>query len=129
MARLRSITARDAPRNTATPFTWGCDSGILVSAGQGMISLTFSRLIAISLPLRKVNSRSESESARALFDDIKTFWRGSDTGLSTWNRNSVIAAAPFLVSDYVYFNPSRLAIRPRLARSSPSSRAALAQLC
>jgi hypothetical protein len=30
-------------------------------------------LIAISLPLRKVNSRSESESARALLEDIKTF--------------------------------------------------------
>ncbi|MFD2884754.1 hypothetical protein ACFS4T_28890 [Pseudomonas lini] len=43
----------------------------MVSGGQGMISLTFSRLIAISLPLRKVNSRSESESARALLEDIK----------------------------------------------------------
>jgi hypothetical protein len=30
-------------------------------------------LIAISLPLRKVNSRSERESARALLEDIKTF--------------------------------------------------------
>ena len=63
----------EAPRNVAMPFTCGCDSGSLVSGGQGMISLTFSRLIAISLPLRKVNSRSESESARALLEDIKTF--------------------------------------------------------
>ncbi|AXP05159.1 hypothetical protein DZG01_20150 [Pseudomonas fluorescens] len=28
-----------------------------------------------------------------------------------------------------YFRPSRFAIRPRFARSRPSSRAALAQLC
>jgi len=55
------------------PLTWGWDSGSLVSGGQGMISLTFSRLMAISLPLRKVKSRSESESARALVVDIKTF--------------------------------------------------------
>ncbi|TKK13945.1 hypothetical protein PflCFBP13510_02690 [Pseudomonas fluorescens] len=29
----------------------------------------------------------------------------------------------------LYLRPSRLAMRPRLARSRPSSRAALAQLC
>jgi hypothetical protein len=38
-----------------------------------MISLTLSKLMAISLPLRNVNSRSESEFARALFEDISTF--------------------------------------------------------
>jgi len=70
MARLRSITDSDAPRNTAMPFTLGWDSGILVSGGQGMISLTLSRLIANNLPLRRVKSRRDSESARALFDDI-----------------------------------------------------------
>ncbi|MNI74988.1 hypothetical protein D3C73_1311070 [compost metagenome] len=73
MARLRSITDSDAPRRVAMPLTWGCDSGNRVSGGQGMISLTLSRLIAISLPLRRVNSRSESESARALVEDIGTF--------------------------------------------------------
>lgn len=52
----------------------GWDSGSLVSGGQGMISPDFQpELIAISLPLRKVKSRSESESARALVVDIKTF--------------------------------------------------------
>lgn len=39
-----------------------------------MISLTFNRLIAINLPLRKVNSSSESESARAFLDIVETLW-------------------------------------------------------
>ncbi|MNE06519.1 hypothetical protein D3C80_991100 [compost metagenome] len=73
MARDRSMTDSELPRRVATPLTWGCDSGSLVSGGQGMISLTLSRLIAISLPLRRVNSSSDSESARAFCDAIGTF--------------------------------------------------------
>lgn len=65
MARDRSITDNELPRRVATPLTCGWDSGSLVSGGQGMISLTLSRLIAISLPLRRVNSSRDSESARA----------------------------------------------------------------
>jgi hypothetical protein len=57
-----------------------------------MISLTLSRLIAISLPLRKVNSRSESESARALLEDICTFWKKvmGDRGIAKNYRYRVI---------------------------------------
>ncbi|MNR58626.1 hypothetical protein D3C85_1796690 [compost metagenome] len=62
------MTDSGLPRRVATPFTWGCDSGSLVSGGQGMISLTLSRLIAINLPLRRVNSSRDNESARAARD-------------------------------------------------------------
>src|SRR5471032_1133975 len=85
MARLRSMTDNDAPRRVATPFTCGWDSGSRVRAGQGMISLTFSRLIANSLPLRKVNSSSESESAQAFLEDIGTYWREI---IATWKRQT-----------------------------------------
>jgi hypothetical protein len=54
--------------------------------------------MAISLPLRNVNSSSESESARAFLEDIETFWQemlhcirqlqtAFDNGLSTqWGQ-------------------------------------------
>lgn len=74
------MTDSEWPRNVATPFTWGCDSGSLVSGGQGMISLTLSRLIAISLPLRRVNSSRDSESARAFCVAMVTF--GGEQGIS-----------------------------------------------
>ncbi len=47
--------------------------------------------------------------------------RGYGWALQSW------VASPSHISGY--FRPSRLAMRPRLARSSPSSRAAAAQLC
>ncbi|MCY1433144.1 hypothetical protein D9M71_491650 [compost metagenome] len=74
------MTDSEWPRRVATPFTWGCDSGSLVSGGQGMISLTLSRLIAISLPLRRVNSSSDSESARAFCVAMVTF--GGEQGVT-----------------------------------------------
>ncbi|MNJ65979.1 hypothetical protein D3C77_620210 [compost metagenome] len=63
IAWLRSITDNGSPRRVATPSMCGCASGSRVSRGIGMISLTFSRLIAICLPLRSVKRRSDSESA------------------------------------------------------------------
>ncbi|MNR36234.1 hypothetical protein D3C85_1541320 [compost metagenome] len=80
----------------ATPLTCGFDPGKRVSAGKGMISLTLSRLIAMSLPLRKVNSSSESESARAFWEAMVNLLGGPlrrrYAGLSTF-RGPALALA------------------------------------